>query len=364
MHKIEDLSVEQYAVPVPDALDDATQTFDVLEVVVVKVTTEAAVQGLGFTYTIGEGGAAIASFVANVLEPVVIGRQLQPRSLYAAMRAATTFVGREGISELAISAVDIACWDGLARTQDLPLYALLGAGGESIPAYDTSRGWLQYDEDTLAANAEAVAAEGFAGMKMKVGRSVAEDVSRIRTVRAALPATCDLMLDANCGLTVQSTRRLCRALDDLDIAWLEEPLEKGDHAGYADVRDRVDVPLAAGENCYSPDQFGQLLAVDGIDVLQPDVCRVGGVTGWLQVAALAATRQLPIAPHYIEPIHAHLVQAAPTTLYLERHSSVLEELLSWDGILEDGTFTPGRSAGHGLALRDEQQYRVNGRTRS
>lgn len=231
-----------YGVPVEGALEDATQSFDELELVVVDVETTDGERGVGFTYTIGEGGSAVAEFVDTTLRPVVDGGPAAPRAARDRLRAATTFVGREGISEFGVAAVDIALWDALGRRFGAPLYEVLGGTRAPVPAYETNGGWLQFDVDTLVENAERAAEEGFAGMKMKVGRSHAEDARRVRAVREVLPDGMDLMVDANCSYTVSEAQRFLRHLPDTPLAWLE---------------------------------VKQVLAHGGADVLQPDVCRVG-----------------------------------------------------------------------------------------
>jgi len=119
------------------------------------------------------------------------------------------------------------------------------------------------------------------------------------------------MVDANCGFSVPGARRFAARVRDVDLAWLEEPIAKGDYAAQADLGAQVDVPIATGENLYSAEQFGQVLANDAADVLQPDVARVGGVTPWMRVADMAAARNVAVSPHYVEPIHVHLAAVGP-----------------------------------------------------
>lgn len=357
MVTIDTVEAETYAIPNETSLDDATQSFHTLELVVVEVGTDDGT-GTGFTYTIGEGGETIERFVESTLRPVLEGGSAAPRAAYERMRGGTTFVGREGISELAIAAVDIALWDALGRRTDLPLYELLGGERRAVAAYETDGGWLGLGEDELVGNAVEIADAGFAGMKMKVGRGHAEDERRVRAVREALPEDLDLMIDANCSLTVAGARRLANRLRDVDLAWLEEPVEKGDYAAQADLRERVSVPLATGENFYGAEQFVQVVDRNAVDVLQPDVCRVGGVTAWMRVADLAAARNLPVSPHYIEPIHVHLAAAAETVPYIEHHSTVLDRVVEDPLELEAGTFTPPERPGHGIRFDGLEAYRV------
>lgn len=357
MTEVTDINTTLYGVPNEESLDDATQSFDELELVIVTIeTTDTA--GLGFTYTIGEGGHAIKGFIDHTLRPVVIGAPASPRAARARLRAATTFVGREGISELAIAAIDIALWDALGRRRGAPLYELIGGEFQAVPAYQTHGGWLHYDTDTLVAQAQDAADRAFAGFKMKVGHGHAEDADRIRAVRKTLPEPMDLMLDANCAYSIAEARRLVRHLG-VPVDWLEEPLDKGDYVGHADLRSRVDVPIAVGENLYNPLQFRQVVALDAADVLQPDVCRVGGITAWLEVADLAAAAGLPVAPHYIEPLHIHLATGFPNVPYVEHHSTVLDSVLSDPPRLTDGRFEPTDQPGHGMRFTDLDAYGKN-----
>jgi L-alanine-DL-glutamate epimerase-like enolase superfamily enzyme len=357
MALINDCDVSLYEVPNEESLDDATQSFESLELVVATLTTADGVEGMGFTYTIGRGGSAIAHLLESTIAPMLVGEPSAPRTVRETIRAGTTFIGREGISELAISAVDVALWDALGKRAGLPLYELLGGERSSVSMYQTDGGWLQYDEETLVANAERIAAEGFAGMKMKVGRSPAEDERRVRAVRETLPAGVELMLDGNCSYTVSEARLLANRISDLAVAWFEEPLEKGDYAGYADLRSKVDVPIALGENLYNETQFSQVVDRNAADVLQPDVCRVGGITPWLAVANAAQTHGIPVSPHYVEPLHAHLALPFDVVPYIERHSTVLDTVVEMPVVPEDGAYTPPDDPGHGIEFDGLERHR-------
>ena len=355
MPVVTDLRTGLYGVPNEEPLDDATQSFDELELIVVEVACDDGSEGLGFTYTIGEGGSAVLEFVRTTLEPLVVGESAAPRAATDRMRAGTTFVGRAGVSELAIAAVDIALWDALGRRAGEPLYALLGGERREIPAYETNGGWLGFDEDRLVENAREAAEAGFVGMKMKVGRGHAEDARRIRAVREALPESMDLMVDANCAYTVAEARRFCRHVD-VPLDWLEEPLSKDDYAGHADLRSRVDVPIALGENAYGEREFAQAVRLDAADVLQPDVCRVGGVTAWVGVAELGRAAGLPVVPHYVEPLHVHLAAAFGNVPSIEHHSTVLDGVLESPPLPDGGRFLPPEDPGHGIRFAGLEGY--------
>lgn len=356
MTRVTDVDVNLYGVPNEESLDDATQSFDELELVVVDVETDDG-PGMGFTHTIGEGGSAVREFVETTLAPVLVGGTAAPRVARDRIRAATTYVGREGVSELAVSAIDIALWDALGRRLDAPLYELVGGERREVPAYQTHGGWLQYDADQLVDNAHDAAERGFAGMKMKVGRGHAEDAERVRAVRDALPDEMDLMVDANCAYTVPEARRFARHLGGVPLDWLEEPLDKGDFAGHADLRDRIDVPVALGENLFNETQFKQAMALGAADVLQPDVTRVGGVSAWLAVAHAARTWDLPVSPHFVEPLHVHLATAFDNVPYIEHHSTVLDSVMETPLEPVEGAFTPPDDPGHGIRFEGLETYR-------
>lgn len=355
MSTITSIETGLYGIPNEEALEDATQTFDELELVTATIETSAGATGIGFTYTIGRGGRATKQFLDDVLAPRLTGKPVAPRQVYQDLRAETTFVGREGISEFAIAAVDTALWDAKGKETERPLYDLLGGAQKHVPAYETNGGWIQFDVDQLRENARRVGKEGFAGMKMKIGRGHAEDAARIQAVREVLPDDVDLMVDANCSFTVAEARRFVNQLD-VPLTWLEEPLQKGDYAAYADLRSKIDVPIALGENVYNTTQFKQALAHDAADFLQPDVSRVGGITPWITVAETADLWNTPVSPHYVEPVHVHLVAPFENVPYIEHHSTVLNEVIESPLTLEDGGFVPPDVPGLGIVFDGLEQY--------
>lgn len=355
MSTIRSIETGLYGIPTEESLEDATQSIDELELVTAIVETSEAVQGIGFTYTIGRGSSAIKKFLDDVLVPRLEGIPVAPRHVYDKLRSETTFIGREGVSEFAIAAVDMALWDAKGKETRQPLYDLLGGTQQHVPAYETNGGWIQFSEDQLRENARRVADEGFIGMKMKIGRGHTEDAARIRAVREELPESMDLFVDANCSFTVAEARRFVNALD-VPIGWLEEPLQKGDYSAYADLRSKVDIPITLGENVYNTTQFKQALAQDAADFLQPDVSRVGGITPWVTVAETADLWNTPVAPHYVEPIHVHLVAPFDNVPFIEHHSTVLNEVVESPLELEDGGFVPPDEPGHGMIFDDLAQY--------
>ncbi|MFC7255220.1 mandelate racemase/muconate lactonizing enzyme family protein [Haloplanus litoreus] len=355
MSTITSVETGLYGIPNEEALEDATQTFNELELVTAIIETSEGATGIGFTYTIGRGGRATKQFLDDVLVPHLEGTDVAPRQVYHDLRAETTFVGREGISEFAIAAVDTALWDAKGKETGRPLYDLLGGAQKHVPAYETNGGWIQFSKDRLRENARRIGEEGFAGMKMKIGRGPVEDADRIRAVREELPDDVELMIDANCSFTVAEARRFANELD-VGITWLEEPLQKGDYAAYADLRKKVDVPIALGENVYNTTQFKQVLAEGAADFLQPDVSRVGGITPWITVAETADLWNTPVSPHYVEPVHVHLVAPFDNVPYIEHHSTVLNKVVESPLELEDGGFVPPSDPGLGIAFDGLAQY--------
>lgn len=344
-----------YSIPNEQALEDATQTFDELELVTAIIETTEGARGVGFTYTIGRGGSTVKEFLDAVLVPRLEDAPVAPRQVYDDLRAETTFIGREGISEFAIAAIDTALWDAKGKETDRPLYDLLGGTQQHVPAYETNGGWIQFSEDQLRENARRIVDEGFAGMKMKIGRGHAEDAQRVRAVREELPEDRALFVDANCSFTVAEARRFVNELD-VPLGWLEEPLQKGDYSAYADLRSKIDVPIALGENVYNTTQFKQALAQGAADFLQPDVSRVGGITPWVTVAETADLWNTPVAPHYVEPVHVHLVAPFSNVPFIEHHSTVLNEVVESPLELEDGGFVPPDAPGHGMVFEGLERY--------
>lgn len=356
MTNVSAVETSVYGIPNEDPLEDATQSFDELELVVVRIETSDGITGTGFTYTIGTGGHAIASFVKSVYEPILRGMTGAPRAVHSRLASESLFVGRAGISELGLAAVDIALWDAHAKRRGVPLYELVGGSPGSVPAYQTDGGWLQYDTETLIENATAAADAGFCGFKMKIGRGVRADAARVRAVRDTLPDDMELMLDANCSLTIPETRQLLKNLRDVPIAWLEEPFDPRDVAAYAEISGEGGTPLAAGENYYNTRQFKQALAFEALDFLQPDVCRVGGITPLLDVIGTASTWNMPLVPHYIEPIHAQLALAFDVIPYIERHSTVLDTVIQEPITVENGSVTPSTTPGIGMEFSHLDAY--------
>jgi L-alanine-DL-glutamate epimerase-like enolase superfamily enzyme len=329
-----------------------------LELVTVDVETEDGVAGFGFTYTVGHGGAAILALLEREILPELAGRDLgEVEPLWQRLHDKLHFVGSSGVTAVAIAAVDVALWDARARAADAPLYRFLGAHRSDLPAYASAVN-LALSIDELVEQMADFRARGYMAMKMKVGGPLRDDVARVRAVRDAIGDDCELMLDANMAWNVAEAARRLRAFEPFDPFWVEEPLPPHDVEGHAALQRATAIPLAAGETLFAPWEFLPYLTAGAIRIPQPDVVRLG-ITGWLQVAALARDFGLPLAPHFIPEIHVHLGCAVPHVLTLE-HLALFEPLLEERLDVRGGIARPPEKSGHGMTFADEalESYRI------
>ncbi len=338
-----------YRIPPHRPIYDATQQFEAMELIVLTIRTASGAQGVGFTYTIGRGGRAVKTLLDTEIVPLLHGEDaLANERIWEKLWWTLHWVGRGGIFSLAQAAVDIALWDLKARVVDVPLYRLLGGYRDRVPTYNTDGGWLNHALPDLVAEATAQVADGFKGIKLKVGKeSLTEDLDRLAAVREAIGPAVPLMVDANMRFTPAEAIRRGRAFEPFDLLWFEEPLEADDVAGHAAVQHALAIPLAIGESLYNRHTFAEYVRAGGARILQPDAGRVGGITEWMKIAKLAQAHNVSIAPHFLMELHIHLAAAVPNAIFVEYipflHRFVAEPLR-----IEDGHLRVPDAPGHGI----------------
>ena len=351
---VERISVSAYEIPTDEPESDGTFEWDSTTIVVVELLAGGAT-GLGYTY----GPRAVATLVDEQLKPLLTGSEpairtgSDPLEAWAAMGAALRNAGRPGIGSMAIAAVDIALWDLRARLLDMSLVDVLDSRHDEVPLYG-SGGFTSYTDERLAEQLGGWVDEGFTRVKMKIGREPTRDPSRLDTARAAA-GDAELFVDANGAYEGRQAFEWADRLADWDVRWLEEPVSSDDLAGLRAVRERTQIDVAAGEYIYLLADARNMLAVQAVDCLQADVTRCGGITGFLQVAALAESCGLDVSAHCAPQVSAHACLAIPNPRHLEWfHDHGRVERMLFDGVLEagNGALRPDRSRpGHGLELK-------------
>jgi L-alanine-DL-glutamate epimerase-like enolase superfamily enzyme len=348
--RIRRVQADHYLIPLPTVLSDSTHgTIRGFELVTVRLHDADGAEGIGYTYTVGTGGAAVHALLARDLAPLLSGREAERiEEIWQAMWWALHYGGRGGAQALAISAVDIALWDLRARRQGMPLWRVLGGFDPRVPCY---AGGIDLDlsVDALLRQTDDNLARGFRAIKMKVGRpSLSQDVERVRAMRAHLGADVPLMVDANMRWSVDDAIRAARALAQFDPVWLEEPTNPDDVPGHVRIVRDGGLPVAAGENLHTLAEFRQLIAAGGVTFPEPDVTNCGGVTVFMKVAHLAEAFNLPVTSHGAHDVTVHLLAAAPNRSYLEAHGFGLDRFIAEPLRLEAGAAVAPERPGHGV----------------
>jgi L-talarate/galactarate dehydratase len=319
----------------------------------VEVTTENGHTGIGFSYSKRAGGPgqfAHAKEIADVLigeDPSDIGR------LWVKLCWAGASVGRSGLATQAIAAFDVALWDLKAKRASLPLSKLLGSYRDSVRTYNTSGGFLHTPIEQVLENSAAALEAGIGGIKLKVGQpDWRTDVARVTAVREYLDDDVPLMVDANQQWDRASAMRMGRIFEEFGLVWIEEPLDAYDAEGHAQLARALDTSIATGEMLASLAEHARLIEVGAADIVQPDAPRIGGITQFLKLAALAESKQLEIAPHFAMEIHCHLAAAYPIEPWVE-HFDWLDPLFNERLEIADGRMHVSARPGLGFTLSDQ-----------
>ncbi|MDP3062102.1 MAG: mandelate racemase/muconate lactonizing enzyme family protein [Chloroflexota bacterium] len=349
--KIARVDVALYRIPAEKPRVDAIQSVEAVEMPVVEVTTDSGLTGVGFTYTIGKGGPAVASFIQHDLAPLALGEDpLNTERVWQKLWWGTHWVGRGGVSSLGISAVDIALWDIKARHAGMSLHQLLGGARDRMPVYSTDGGWLQLSEAELVEQSVAFLEQGFVAVKMKLGKpDGAEDVRRARAVRKAIGDDAKLMADVNMGWKPHQAIDMARRLEEFNLGWLEEPCENDDVSGHARLARSTTIPIALGESLYNRYVFKEYIEAGAVSIVQADVGRVGGITEWMKVAHMADSFNLSVSPHFLMELHLPLVASIPNGLYVE-YVPYLERVIEETLTLKDGCYEAPKQVGLGFTF--------------
>lgn len=358
--KIRSVAPVRLRVPLRKTFQSALGTYTHLDVIVVRMRTEDGPTGTGFTMGLGgEGGAAMLPYIQNELAPLAAGQDaLAPEALWHRMWAPNKARMRGGLGLYALSAVDIACWDVVAKAADLPLHRLLGGFRQKVPVYG-SGGWHTLPDAELLEEAQAAAALGMRGYKLKIG--TARDGERLAFLRKNMGEDFVLFCDANQNYNVREAVEVSSVLAEHGVAWFEEPVLADCVDDLAEVAERSMVPTAAGENAYMRWGFREICERRAAGFLQPDVCRCGGVTEFIKIAHLADAFNISLSSHLAHELSVSLVGATPAGYMVEYMEFFSPEDLTQDFSVREGHIQVPEAPGHGVEFTPEAiaRYRVS-----
>jgi len=357
--KIEEVATRWLRIPLSPPIADSTHILNAVDLILVDVSA-GGVTGSCYMLSFDYAPGLLKGFVDQELKRRLIGAEADDiRGIFERNLRACEYVGQCGIAMWGVSAIDAALWDLLARRLGVPVSLLWGRIVSAVPVYG-SGGWISYSEEKLAREIRSYLDRGFKGVKIKIGGPSEDwDVARVKFTRELVGSDVALMVDANQALTLARAIRTARRLEDCSLIWIEEPLPRDDIEGYQCLGASTSIPLAAGEREYGVEPFRRLIAARTISVVQPDLLRVGGVTGWRLVAGLAETHRLSLAPHFYREYDVHLAACYPNLIGIEWFDW-LDPLLVHPLELREGLAVVPDRPGFGVEFRPEavQEYEV------
>ncbi|PYM89927.1 MAG: hypothetical protein DME04_24850 [Candidatus Rokuibacteriota bacterium] len=361
--KITQVTVNVLRVPVDRPYVAGGRTVDANWHVLARITTSDGVDGFGYVVYPRPDLMTTIGHAARELGEHLIGMSvLEPEAAWERLARRGDWVGPGGLLHTALAPLDIAVWDANGKTLGQPLHRLLGGYRDRLPTYASDGMWVSLSPDDLAAAAKRHVADGFSAVKLRLGKEPTPEAEarRVRAVREAVGPDVRIMVDATESWTLTRARRAGRALQAAGIAWLEDPVHHQDVDGLAALRRELEVPITAGEHLYHLDAFRTLLEARAVDVVILDLARVGGVTPWRKIAALAQAHRTPVCGHVVPEVQVHLLSAVPNghmVEYVPRSAGILASMPR----IENGELVAPPTPGLGLTLDEAaiRRYRVD-----
>jgi L-alanine-DL-glutamate epimerase-like enolase superfamily enzyme len=328
---------------------DAIQSFVSQETPIVIIHDSDGAVGVGYTYTIGTGGPSVVALLEKTLAPAIIGKDPERfEQIWRDLLFLTHATAVGAITSLALAAIDTALWDLNCRKKGLSLWKAAGGVRDSMRLYTTEGGWMHFSEQELVENALEAKAKGYKGSKIKIGSEfIATDRRRLAAVRDAVGDEYEIMTDANQSYDLSQAIRAARMLDELNIAWFEEPMPADDIGAHVELARHSQVPIAVGESMYSQSQFKDYMQMGAASIVQVDVARVGGITPWLKVAHTAECFNIAVCPHFLMELHLPLICAVPNAKWLE-YIPQLDGVTRTQMQVVDGQGIPSQEPGLGI----------------
>ena len=292
---------------------------DTREFVTLELGTDQGLTGVGLTVFGGALTPALRAAVDGLAQLLIGDDPSETEAIAAKARRAAGSSGPGGIFTLALSAIDIACWDLKGKAVGRSVAALLGGLRERVSTYASGALMRPHPIDYLAKAGPRLYDMGFRQMKMQCGSepTVAASVERVRVMREAIGSDVDLMCDINQLWSVNHAIEVGRRIEPYHLFWLEDPTAHDDYAGLARIADNLTTPIAAGEYHYGIVPFRHMLEARSIDIVMIDLLRAGGITQWMKIAGMAEAFNLPVVSHLVPELHVHLIAAIPNGLTVE-----------------------------------------------
>jgi L-alanine-DL-glutamate epimerase-like enolase superfamily enzyme len=334
----------------------------------VAIHTDAGHVGYGFSGTHAHLATdrLIVDCIIHSFGQLLLGED--PREVLALWeklhkQAEIYWVGRAGITHLALGAIDIALWDLKAKDAGVPLWKLLGGSAKKkVEAYNTDGGWLNWPLKTVVSDCKRlVEKEGYRAVKLKVGgANPKEDLRRVEAVRKALGPDIRIMTDANGRWTLPQAIQTAGRLKDFDIVWIEEPIYFDDVEGHRRLSETIETPIALGEQLYTSQHFRDFIHAGAVHYVQPDVVRLAGITEFWQVADMARCYSLPVVPHVGDmcQVHQHLCFAHPSCDLLE-YIPWLRDWMETPAKIVDGFYVAPEVPGAGMTPSKKALKTIN-----
>lgn len=333
-------------------ISDSTHAISEIAFIVTRIELNNGVSGDGHLLAFHYSPEAILGALRDIA-PMALGREVSRAGEFLTHHERESeYFGNVGLHRWAAGSVNLAMWDAWAKTLGVPVWKMFGVYHDRVPLYG-SGGWLSYSIPELLDEVTRYVKRGFRAVKVKVGSpEFQRDVERLTKVREIVGPHVRIMMDANQGMILPTALELARAAQPLRIAWFEEPLNRTDYDGYAQLRRQAGMSIATGEREFDTVALRELIRRDALDLWQPDLLRLGSVEAWRASAALAHAHHIPVLPHYYKEYDVPLLMTVPNAYGAESFDWV-DDLITHPIRMQDGFAYPNEGAGWGFSFKDE-----------